>query len=105
MTDTRRTVIETIADTLVERAVALPSRVLRVAVTGITASGKSTLVEELEQTLARRGRSCINIAVDDFHNPRSLRHRRGRESAEGYYFDAYNYPLLTKLVLDPLGRA
>lgn len=102
MSDTRSTVIETIADTLVERAVVLPSRVLRVAVTGITASGKSTLAEELEQTLARRGQSCINIAVDDFHNPRSLRHRRGRESAEGYYFDAYNYSLLKKLVLAPL---
>ena len=103
MTDTRDTVLETIADTLVERGEALPSRVLRVAVTGITASGKSTLAKELAQTLARRGRTCIDIAVDDFHNPRSVRHRRGRESAEGYYFDAYNYPLLKKLVLDPLG--
>jgi polynucleotide 5'-kinase involved in rRNA processing len=63
MTDTRSTVIETIADTLVEHALALPSRVQRVAVIGITANGKSTLAEELAQTLARRGRSCINIAV------------------------------------------
>ncbi len=64
MTGTRSTVIETIADTLVERALALlPSRVLLVAVIGITASGKSTLAEELAQTLATRGRGCINIAV------------------------------------------
>lgn len=37
MGDTRATVLETIADTLIERAEALPSRVLQVAVTGITA--------------------------------------------------------------------
>lgn len=103
MSDTRLSVLETIADILVERANTLPSRVLRVAVTGITASGKSTLAEELAQTLTRRGQTCINIAVDDFHNPRSVRYRRGRESPEGYYFDAYNYLLLRKLVLDPLG--
>ncbi|MBN3945330.1 MAG: hypothetical protein HWQ38_02085 [Nostoc sp. NMS7] len=102
MGDTRATVLETIADTLMERAEALPSRVLQVAVTGITASGKSTLAQELAQILTRRGRSSVHIAVDDFHNPSHLRHRRGRESAKGYYFDAYNYPLLKKLVLEPL---
>jgi uridine kinase len=103
MTNTRTAVLETIADTLVERTDALHSRVLRVAVTGITASGKTTLSQELAQTLTRRGRNSVQIAVDDFHNRRELRYRRGRESAEGYYFDAYNYPLLKKLVLEPLG--
>lgn len=99
----RCNVIETLADTLVKGSLALPYSVLRVAVTGITASGKSTFAEELTQILKRRGQSCININVDHFHNPRSIRYRRGRESAEGYYFDAYNYALLKKLVLDPLG--
>ncbi|BAY89964.1 MULTISPECIES: hypothetical protein [unclassified Tolypothrix] len=103
MTPTRATVLAIIADTLIERAASVPSRVLLVAITGITASGKSTFAKELEQVLTSRGRNCVNIAVDDFHNPRSLRHRQGRDSAEGYYFDAYNYPLLKKLVLDPLG--
>lgn len=102
MANTRNRVLETIADILDKRATSLPARVLRVAVTGITASGKSTLAEELEQTLKRRGRNCVHIAVDDFHNPRDLRYRQGRESAEGYYFDAYNYPLLKKFVLEPL---
>ena len=102
MANTHNRVLETIADIVDKRATSLPARVLRVAVTGITASGKSTLAQELEQALKRRGRNCVHIAVDDFHNPRDLRYRQGRESAEGYYFDAYNYPLLKKLVLEPL---
>jgi uridine kinase len=54
MTDTRLSVLETIADILVERATTLPSRVLRVAVTGITASGKSTLACTIESCAACR---------------------------------------------------
>ena len=55
MANTHNRVLETIADIVDKRATSLPARVLRVAVTGITASGKSTLAQELEQTLKRRG--------------------------------------------------
>jgi len=61
------------------------------------------MAAELTSALAQLGRRCVNIDVDGFHNPRETRHRRGRESAEGYYYDAYNYDLLKRLVLEPLG--
>jgi uridine kinase len=77
--------------------------VLRVAVTGITASGKSTLAAELVERILALGTPCFRVPVDGFHNPRAIRYRRGRESAEGYYRDAYDYALLTDCVLQPLG--
>ncbi|HEV7734676.1 MAG TPA: hypothetical protein VGR62_21060 [Candidatus Binatia bacterium] len=79
------------------------SGILRVAVTGITASGKSTLAAALVQRLRDLGRVCIHLAVDGFHHPRAIRYRRGRESAEGYYRDAYDYGQLLSRVLRPLG--
>jgi uridine kinase len=80
-----------------------PDGVLRVAVTGITACGKSTLATELRAAVAALGTPCIRLAVDGFHNPRAIRYRRGRDSAEGYYRDAYDYARLTERVLLPLG--
>lgn len=80
-----------------------PDGVLRAAVTGITACGKSTLATELQAAVAALGTPCIRLAVDGFHNPRAIRYRRGRDSAEGYYRDAYDYARLTELVLVPLG--
>lgn len=76
---------------------------LRVAVTGITASGKSTLADEIAANLEHRGRRVTRIPVDGFHHPREVRYERGRESAEGYYRDAYDYKLLIERVLVPLG--
>jgi len=78
------------------------SQVTLVALTGVTACGKTTMASELTAALTQIGRHCVNIDVDGFHNPREIRHRRGRESAEGYYYDAYNYDLLKRLVLEPL---
>jgi uridine kinase len=74
-----------------------------VAVTGITASGKSTLAAELSEQIRSLGEPCVSLAVDGFHQPKAIRYRRGRESAEGYYRDAYNYDSLILRVLRPLG--
>jgi hypothetical protein len=42
------------------------------------------------------------IHVDDFMHVRSVRHRRGRNSPEGYFHDSYDYESLTRYVLEPL---
>jgi uridine kinase len=34
---------------------------------------------------------------------REIRHRRGRDSARGYYDDAFDFESLRRLTLDPLG--
>ena len=78
-------------------------RPLRVAVDGITASGKTTLARELTALVAARGRSAAHLSMDGFHHPRAVRHRLGRSSADGYYLDAYDFASFERLVLDPLG--
>jgi len=95
--------VDDLAKLLMARARHVGDGVLRVAVTGITASGKSTLAGELVERTVALGTPCFRVAVDGFHNPRAVRYRRGRESAEGYYRDAYDYGLLLEHVLRPLG--
>jgi uridine kinase len=77
----------------------------RVAVDGVTASGKSTLARELAQAASERGRPVIHVSTDGFHHPRARRHRQGRESARGYYEDAYDFAALARELLEPLGPA
>ncbi|MCJ2061962.1 uridylate kinase [Methylobacterium sp. J-088] len=77
-------------------------RPLRVGVDGRTASGKTTLADELSGLLAKRGRSVIRTSVDGFHRPRVERYARGRHSAEGYYHDARDLPAIVALLLAPL---
>ncbi len=76
---------------------------IRIGIDGITASGKSSFARKLVETLKTSQRSVIFTSLDGFHNPRAIRHARGRESAEGYYYDAYNYPAIIENLLKPLG--
>jgi uridine kinase len=66
--------------------------------------GKSTLAAELTQVLEGAGRPVVRVAYDDFHHPRSVRHRRDRLSAQGYLEDSFDATSLRELVLDPLAR-
>jgi len=76
---------------------------VRVAVDGPDAAGKTTLADELAVALRRRGRTVIRASIDGFHRPRAERHRRGRDSPEGYYEDSFDYPAFRSALLDPLG--
>jgi uridine kinase len=76
---------------------------IRVAVDGPDAAGKTTLADELAGVLAGRDRSVIRASADDFHRPRADRYRRGEDSPEGYYEDAFDYEALTHALLRPLG--
>lgn len=96
----RGDVIGRIADRLVQSA---PGHPVRVAVDGITAAGKTTLANELATAVAQRRRSAARLSMDGFHHPRVHRHRQGRDSADGYYEDAYDFPEFVRLVLTPLG--
>ncbi len=99
----RGEVIDELARLLLGQSSGKAEAVFRVAVTGITASGKSTLAAELATRISALGRQCVHLQVDGFHNPRAIRYRRGRESAEGYYRDAYDYAQLIARALVPLG--
>jgi len=76
---------------------------LRLAIDGTDAAGKSTLADELSSALRELDRPVIQSTVDGFHNPRSIRYRRGPNSPEGYFHDSFNYLAITSCLLFPLG--
>jgi uridine kinase len=75
----------------------------RVAVDGRTASGKTTVADQIGEALRTLGRDVIRTSIDGFHRPQAERYARGRYSAEGYYCDARDLPAVRALLLDPLG--
>jgi uridine kinase len=89
----------------VGRMVPVPTegRSVRVAVDGVDGSGKSTFAGELAVALRDLGRSVVHVSADGFHHVREVRHRRGRDSAEGFWLDSYDYRALAENVLDPFG--
>jgi uridine kinase len=76
---------------------------IRVGVSGITASGKTTLANGLAKELQSREKHVIRTSIDHFHNPRVIRYRQGKESATGYYEDAHDYNAFKEKLLIPLG--
>ncbi|WP_377865220.1 hypothetical protein [Bacillus sp. R86525] len=76
---------------------------IRVGVSGITASGKTTFANELAEEMKNRGVQATRASVDDFHNPRVIRYAQGKESARGYYEDAHDYTSFKERLLKPLG--
>jgi uridine kinase len=76
---------------------------VRVAIDGRSAAGKTMLADELVEPIERHGRAVIRASVDDFHRPAAERYRRGRYSAESFYFDAFDYPAVREHLLLPLG--
>ncbi|GLY95160.1 hypothetical protein [Actinoplanes sp. NBRC 103695] len=69
-------------------------RCVRLAVDGADGVGKSTFARELAAVLSGRGRDVVQVSADDFHHRRAVRHRRGRDSPEGFWLDSYDYKAL-----------
>ena len=78
-------------------------RFLRIAIDGPDGAGKTTFAAELAQVLALGSRPLVLASADDFLQERSRRYRLGRSSPQGFYDDTYDYPLLHRCLLDPLG--
>ncbi|MGJ8721330.1 MAG: uridine kinase [Salinibacterium amurskyense] len=87
---------------LVAEICALPLGRPLVAIDGVDGSGKSTFANDLAATILDV--PVIVIHVDDFLNLQEVRHRRGRDSAEGFWLDSYDYEALRRDVLVPLSR-
>ncbi len=96
----RREILKKTADRILALELGRP---VRVGIDGVTASGKSTFATDLCAILKGSYRPVILTSLDGFHNPRSQRYTRGRESAEGYYYDAYDYAAIVANLLQPLG--
>jgi len=95
----RAKLVGRIADHLIAHR---PGHPLRVAVDGITAAGKTTLANEIAAALRDR-RPVLRLSMDGYHHPRAHRYLQGRDSAVGYYEDAYDLTRFAELVLEPLG--
>ena len=67
------------------------------------AAGKTTLADEVATAVQARDRPVVRLSLDDFHHPRARRHRQGRNSALGYYQDAFDFDAFRRFVLAPLG--
>lgn len=82
---------------------ALPAgRVRRVAVDGVDGAGKTHFADALGVELTVRGAKVIRVSADGFLNPPRTRHRRGRDSPEGFYRDSFDYGRMVRMLLDPL---
>jgi len=66
-------------------------------------SRKSTFAGDLAERIGALARPVVRLACDGFHHVRAVRYRQGRESARGYYEDAYDFDSLRDLALIPLG--
>ncbi|SFS73993.1 uridine kinase [Saccharopolyspora flava] len=98
-TPRRTAVLQGVAETAVS---AQTDRVVRVGVDGVDGAGKTVFGDELAERVEALGRPAVRASVDDFHNPRHVRHHRGRASPEGFFLDSYDYDSLREALLDPL---
>ncbi len=79
-----------------------PPRVLRVAVDGPDTAGKTTLADELANSITAK-REVIRAGIDGFHRSSADRHRRGRLSPEGAYHDSFDHVAIRTVLLEPFG--
>jgi uridine kinase len=96
----RESVLEELARQQSERDLGHP---LRIGIDGICGVGKTTFALDLARHIGRSGRPVVRLDSDGFHHVRAIRYRQGRNSARGYYEDAYDFESLRELVLRPLG--
>lgn len=72
-----------------------------IAVDGLDGAGKSTFAEALAEQLGIGHRAVFHASIDDFHWPRARRYARGRDSAEGFYRDSFDYETLKRVLIGP----
>lgn len=75
---------------------------VRVGIDGVDASGKTTLANSLADYLKSQNVDVIRASIDGFHNPKSIRYQKGRNSPEGYYKDSFNNKAIVDNLLAPL---
>lgn len=99
-TDARRAFLDGLVDRILAIRRGHPTRVV---IDGFSASGKTSLGDELAALIGARGRPVVRASIDHFKRPWSERHLYDRESGEGYYRNAYDYDLIRTALLEPLG--
>jgi uridine kinase len=73
-----------------------------IGIDGKDGSGKTTFANNLSENLQKLGHNSVLIHMDDFLNPREIRHKQGVNSPRGFVDDSYNSEALIHNVLNPL---
>jgi len=76
-----------------------------IAVDGIGGSGTARIADDLADVFRESDRAAFRASIDDFHRPREERYARGRDSAEGYYDDSFDYRLFRRVLIEPFRLA
>lgn len=75
------------------------------AVDGRSGSGTREFADGLAAVFEEAGRQVFRASIDDFHRPREERYARGRDSAEGYWADSFDYSLFRRVLIEPFRLA
>jgi uridine kinase len=94
---TRSALVERVAGAILALG---PGR-LRVGIDGLTAAGKTSFGHELAEWISHSGRSVLRASLDDFKQPWRDHELYDRVTGEGYYRNAFNYPSVRQLLLEP----
>jgi uridine kinase len=95
---TRKTVIRELAAEI--RHNYSEGRVI-VAVDGMDGAGKTEFANALAAELGIGHKAVFRASIDDFHQSRARRYARGRDSAEGFYRDSFDYPTFKRMLTEP----
>lgn len=76
-----------------------------IAVDGAAGSGTGEFADGLAATFREDGRECMSASIEGFHRPRRERYARGRDNAQGFYEDSYDYLALRRVLIDPFRMA
>lgn len=95
---TRKTVITALAAEI--RHNYSEGRVI-VAVDGMDGAGKTEFANALAAELGIGHKAVFRASIDDFHQSRARRYARGRDSAEGFYRDSFDYPTFKRMLTEP----
>jgi uridine kinase len=72
---------------------------IRIAINGIEGTGKTIFADRLTQYCNRKNFHAIHVSIDGFHYNKAHRHKKGNDSAIGYYEDAYDEQTFINKVL------
>lgn len=72
---------------------------VRIAINGMEGTGKTTFAGDLTNYLIAHHARAVHVSIDGYHHDRARRYRQGRDSAVGYYEDAYDEDAFVRLVL------
>ncbi len=93
---------EASAALLAELAGRVPDRGDDCVVVAVDDADETVLADQLTAAIEGLGRPVVRASVDDFHQPRAVRYRRGRDSPEGFWLDSFDVDALIRELLDPL---